>query len=121
MTSRQKAPDNINCPAHYRVGNGSIGNIGRDSLAHLVINPKMTTNADAIALVRNPLAAAGGVDAITTERRVDAVSGSGFTWADRITRGLDLAQTACNRPREQHAEFLPWQWQARALSSQYGP
>jgi hypothetical protein len=36
-------------------------------------------------------AAAGGVDAITTERRVDAASGSGFTWADRITRGLDLA------------------------------
>jgi hypothetical protein len=48
--------------AHYRVGNGSIGNIGRDSLAHLVVNPKMTTNAQAIAQVRNPLAAAGGVD-----------------------------------------------------------
>jgi hypothetical protein len=36
-------------------------------------------------------AAAGGEDAITTERRVDAASGSGFTWADRISRGLDLA------------------------------
>jgi predicted phage baseplate assembly protein len=53
--------------AHYRVGNGSIGNIGRDSLAHLVVNPKMTTNADAVALVRNPLAAAGGVDPETME------------------------------------------------------
>jgi predicted phage baseplate assembly protein len=53
--------------AHYRVGNGSIGNIGRDSLAHLVVNPKMTTNAQAIALVRNPLAAAGGVDPETMQ------------------------------------------------------
>jgi hypothetical protein len=53
--------------ALYRVGNGSIGNIGRDSLAHLVVNPKIATNAQAIALVRNPLAAAGGVDPETME------------------------------------------------------
>jgi len=41
--------------ARYRVGNGSAGNVGRDALAHIV------TNA-AIAVVRNPLAAAGGTD-----------------------------------------------------------
>jgi predicted phage baseplate assembly protein len=53
--------------AHYRVGNGSMGNVGRDSLAHMVVNPKITTNAQAIVQVRNPLAAAGGVDPETME------------------------------------------------------
>lgn len=50
--------------AHYRVGNGSMGNIGRDSLAHIVIDAKTISK---IAAIRNPLAAAGGVDAETME------------------------------------------------------
>jgi predicted phage baseplate assembly protein len=45
----------------YRVGNGTIGNIGRDSLAHLL------TNVHGLTAVRNPLAAAGGVDPETME------------------------------------------------------
>jgi hypothetical protein len=36
-------------------------------------------------------ATAKGTDAVATERGVDTASGSPFTWADRITRGLDLA------------------------------
>jgi len=42
--------------ARYRIGNGSAGNIGRDTLAHVV------TNAKGIIQVRNPLAAGGGRD-----------------------------------------------------------
>jgi hypothetical protein len=42
--------------AVYRVGNGSAGNIGRDSLVHLV------SDVTAVTAVRNPLAAAGGTD-----------------------------------------------------------
>lgn len=42
--------------AHYRVGNGRVGNIGRETLAHVV------TNAQGIVEVRNPLPASGGVD-----------------------------------------------------------
>ncbi len=42
--------------ALYRVGNGSAGNIGRDTLAHVV------TPVPGITGVRNPLAAAGGTD-----------------------------------------------------------
>ena len=42
--------------AHYRIGNGSPGNIGRDSLAHVVFDPM------AIRSVGNPLVAAGGTD-----------------------------------------------------------
>ena len=45
----------------YRVGNGTAGNIGRDSLAHLL------TKVQGVTQVRNPLAAAGGVDPDTMD------------------------------------------------------
>jgi predicted phage baseplate assembly protein len=51
----------------YRVGNGTIGNIGRDSLAHIITTP-LTTKASAISVIRNPLAAAGGMDPETMEQ-----------------------------------------------------
>jgi predicted phage baseplate assembly protein len=46
--------------ASYRVGNGTAGNIGRDTLGHIVVN------AD-IAQVRNPLPGTGGTDPETME------------------------------------------------------
>jgi hypothetical protein len=42
--------------ANYRVGNGSAGNIGADSLQHIAVN------VPEIIAVRNPLPAAGGQD-----------------------------------------------------------
>ena len=47
--------------AWYRVGNGSMGNIGHDTLGHVV------TDVVGIRAVRNPLAAAGGRDPETME------------------------------------------------------
>jgi len=46
--------------ATYRVGNGSAGNIGRDTLAHLVLPAALSPGV--ITGVSNPLAAAGGTD-----------------------------------------------------------
>lgn len=43
--------------AIYRIGNGTAGNVGAESIAHVV------GSSGAIAAVRNPCAAAGGVDA----------------------------------------------------------
>jgi hypothetical protein len=48
--------------ATYRVGNGSAGNIGPDTLAHAVLPPAYLPAAGAITEVRNPLAGAGGID-----------------------------------------------------------
>ena len=42
--------------AHYRVGNGTAGNLGADAIAHVV-----SGDADVLR-VRNPLSATGGVD-----------------------------------------------------------
>jgi hypothetical protein len=48
--------------ARYRIGNCSVGNIGRDTLAHAVPpNPWPHLPGDIVA-VRNPLAATGGID-----------------------------------------------------------
>jgi len=48
--------------ASYRVGNGSSGNIGRDSLGHVVLPPAFTSPPGTISAVRNPLDAGGGID-----------------------------------------------------------
>jgi len=48
--------------ARYRVGNGAAGNVGRDTLAHIL------TPVVGIGVVRNPLPAAGGTDPETMEQ-----------------------------------------------------
>jgi len=52
--------------AAYRVGNGSVGNIGADSLAHIVV--PSGAPLPGIITVRNPLPAQGGVDPETIEQ-----------------------------------------------------
>lgn len=52
-----EAPDpGLQFTANYRIGNGSVGNVGHDCIAHMIGNPMQ------IRSVRNPLAAAGGID-----------------------------------------------------------
>ncbi|HWG19552.1 MAG TPA: hypothetical protein VG225_03415 [Terracidiphilus sp.] len=51
--------------ATYRTGNGAAGNVGREALAHVV-----TAGGAGITGVRNPLAAAGGVDPESTQHIV---------------------------------------------------
>ena len=46
---------------NYRVGVGSAGNVGADALVHLV-RPDTAVEWPDVALVRNPLAAWGGID-----------------------------------------------------------
>jgi hypothetical protein len=48
--------------ATYRTGNGSAGNVGREALAHILM-----AGSAGITSVRNPLAAAGGVDPETMQ------------------------------------------------------
>jgi hypothetical protein len=52
-----KTPDpGLAFTATYRTGNGTAGNVGRDTLAHILFGPLGITS------VRNPLAAAAGID-----------------------------------------------------------
>jgi Baseplate J-like protein len=57
----RRPPAGMSFTADYRVGNGSAGNVGHDTLVHTTLpHPEIIT-------VRNPLAARGGVDAETIE------------------------------------------------------
>lgn len=51
---------NSTLQARYRVGQGRAGNVGAESIAHLVFRDKKTGTADDVWRVRNPLAARGG-------------------------------------------------------------
>jgi hypothetical protein len=81
----------------YRVGNGVQGNVGADSIAHLVINV-----AGVFTSVTNPLPAAGGVDpeAIDAARR-DAPQA--FRTQERAVTRADYAAAAERRPDVQRA------------------
>jgi hypothetical protein len=58
-----QAPDSgVTFSATYRVGNGSAGNIGRDTLGHLLIGPGFPSPPGTVVSVRNPLGATGGID-----------------------------------------------------------
>lgn len=48
--------------ANYRIGNGSAGNVGRDTIAHVVPPASWLGSLSDFALVRNPLPATGGID-----------------------------------------------------------
>ncbi len=52
----------------YRVGNGRAGNIGADSLAHIVVPSPLPLGWPVIERVRNPLPARDGVDAELIEQ-----------------------------------------------------
>jgi hypothetical protein len=56
-------PEVVGAPfvATYRIGNGSAGNVGRDTIAHIVTANKRITG------VRNPLPAQGGTEPVNTE------------------------------------------------------
>jgi hypothetical protein len=52
--------DGTQFTASYRIGNGSAGNVGAESIVHIVAAQSDLAN---ISLVRNPQAASGGIDA----------------------------------------------------------
>jgi hypothetical protein len=68
-------PDGTTTPVKlhvtYRVGNGAAGNVGRASLAHVVVPAPTPRGWPVIRAVRNPLPGFGGVD----PERIDQVRG----------------------------------------------
>ena len=82
--------------ATYRVGNGTRGNVGAESLGHVV------TADSAITGVRNPLAAQGGVDPESMEKvRQDAPVA--FRIQERAVTAEDYVEVAERHPEVQRA------------------
>lgn len=82
--------------ATYRVGNGTAGNIGLDSIAHIVSNDGRLSHAS------NPLPAKGGVDPESTEAiRRDAPEA--FRIQERAVTPEDYAEVTERHPSVQRA------------------
>ncbi len=83
--------------AYYRVGNGVAGNIGADSLVHIV------TNQPNITAVRNLLSAQGGVEPESMED-VRKNAPQAFRTQERAVTPEDYAEVAERKPGIQDAE-----------------
>lgn len=82
--------------ATYRVGNGSVGNIGRDTISHIVADPTQ------IRSVRNPLAAAGGSDPESMEH-IRQYAPFSFQSEQRCVTEEDYGTTAATFPNIRQA------------------
>lgn len=86
------APDaGLAFTARYRIGNGTVGNIGHDALAHLIGNPGQ------IKTVRNPLAAIGGSDPESMEH-VRQYAPFAFQTQERCVTEDDYSVTTATFP-----------------------
>lgn len=95
---RGKRPDpGTAFSATYRVGNGVAGNVGAEAIAHVVSGA-----AGFVTAIRNPMAAAGGIDPEDIEVvRRDAPEA--FRTQERAVTAADYAAAAERRPDVQRA------------------
>jgi hypothetical protein len=92
--------------ALYRIGNGVQGNIGHDTIAHIILSDNLVTKAP--AFVTNPLAASGGRDPEPRETvRQDAPQA--FRTQERAVTTDDYAIMAGRHPEVQKA-FATRRW-----------
>ncbi len=82
--------------ATYRMGNGISGNIGADSLAHVV------SEVDGITAVRNPLPASGGIEPETMEE-VRQNAPVAFRTQERAVTEEDYSMLSLRHPDIQRA------------------
>lgn len=88
--------------AHYRVGNGTAGNVGADALWHIV-------SSDAgIVGVRNPLPAQGGIDPETVEAVRQRAPAAFRTQERAVTEADYAAVTERDRRVQRAAATLRW-------------
>jgi hypothetical protein len=87
----------VNFTANYRTGNGSAGNVGREALAHCLIQGTGITG------VRNPLAAAGGVDPESMQHIVQ-VAPFAFQSQMRCVTAADYGAMAATLPGVSEAQ-----------------
>jgi predicted phage baseplate assembly protein len=88
--------------ATYRVGNGKAGNVGAESLVHVV------SSESAITAVRNPLPAAGGVEAETIKQALQNAPSAFRTQERAVTTSDYAAKTELHSQVQQAAATFRW-------------
>ncbi|MER5811183.1 putative baseplate assembly protein [Streptomyces sp. NPDC002033] len=100
-SSRRPAPGST-LRATYRVGSGSVGNVGPDTLVRLLPDPAAARLPADISEVTNPLAAAGGADPETLDE-VRELAPYAFRSQLRAVTSSDYADVAMRHPGVQRA------------------
>lgn len=102
----QKPDPDMTFAAHYRIGNGSAGNVGAGAIAHVVVRsdspPLVDIDWSRIGGVENPLAARGGAEAETKEQ-IRAYAPRAFQRQERAVNARDYAEMAERHPDNQKA------------------
>jgi hypothetical protein len=98
----QRPTPRVEFTATYRVGNGPSGNVGAESLAHIL------TTDDRITDVSNPLAASGGADPESLEH-VRRMAPSAYRTQERAVTPEDYAEVA-GRHREVQRATATVRW-----------
>ncbi|HEX3359157.1 MAG TPA: putative baseplate assembly protein [Tepidisphaeraceae bacterium] len=88
--------------AYYRTGNGTVGNVSRETLAHILISAENSGTQTPITEVRNPLPAGGGVDPETMEH-IRQVAPFAFRSQLRAVTEDDYGTMAMHDPAIQQA------------------
>ena len=88
--------------ATYRVGNGSRGNIGAETLVHILSDGLENATMDTIEAIRNPMPARGGADPESIDEvRINAPVA--FRIQERAVTEEDYAEMAGRHPEVQRA------------------
>jgi hypothetical protein len=113
----RRPPEGVKFLATYRIGNGTAGNIGADSIKHMVTSDPafLDPSAKIIESISNPLPATGGVDPETIEH-VRQNAPSAFRRQERavtpadyeaLTIRKDVVQR-CGLDIQQSSAMLRW-------------
>lgn len=88
--------------ATYRVGSGTAGNLGAETLVQVALEPPLLALAAGIETVRNPLAAAGGVQPESPEE-ARQYAPQAFRTQERAVTVADYAAVAQRHPEVRRA------------------
>jgi hypothetical protein len=114
-THGRRPPEGQAFTAWYRIGTGIQGNIGADTIGHIL------SNDSGIAGVRNPLAASGGTEPESTER-VRLIAPASFRTQQRAVTEADYARVAQEAGRIQRARATPrWTGSWRTMTVTVDP
>lgn len=100
VLGKRPAPG-LNFTATYRVGNGTAGNIGAETLKHLIL-PSQFKDLENHIKIRNPMAAQGGTDPESIEQ-VRLYAPQAFRTQKRAVTPSDYAQMTESHPEVQKA------------------
>jgi hypothetical protein len=100
-TNGMRPPSGTSFTASYRVGNGTAGNVGAESLVFLAADPRIQS-------CTNPLAAMGGVDPETSDQIRRRAPQAFLTQERAITMSDYATVTEANSQVEDAAAMLRW-------------